>query len=132
MIFKKRSAQQDSDPAVNPGRTADLFALTADGYIIAQDIACQHEYIEEQRCTNCGGVLMPIAQINRAFQGLNEVVTLCTECSARSSFIFDISNEVYQAWWADRMGEMYVRTYDGEPRIPAEADVAPKPKRRKR
>jgi hypothetical protein len=118
MIFRKRSARQENDPAVNPNRTADLFAQTKDGYIIAQDIACQHTYIEEQPCPNCGGVLMPIAQINRAFQGLNEVVTFCTECSERSSFIFDISNDVYQTWWAELMGEMYVRTYDGKPRAP--------------
>jgi hypothetical protein len=133
MIFKKRSAtQQDNDPAVNLNRTADLFASTVDGYIIAQDSACQHEFIEEQRCPNCGGVLMPIAQINRAFQGLNEVVTLCTECGERSSFIFDISNDVYQLWWAERMGEMYVRTFDGQPRVPAQAEAVKKPRRRKR
>lgn len=120
MMFRKRSARQENDPAVNPNRTADLFATTTDGYVIAQDIACQHEFIEEQRCPNCGGILMPIAQINRAFQGLNEVVTLCTECGERSSFIFDISNDVYQAWWAERMGELYVRTFDGDARVPAE------------
>lgn len=128
MIFRKRSTKQENDPAVNPNRTADLFALTTDGYVIAQDIACQHEYIEEQRCPNCGGILMPIAQINRAFQGLNEVVTLCTECSERSSFIFDISNDVYQDWWAERMGDLYVRTFDGDGRVPA----PPKKKSRKR
>lgn len=119
MIFKRRSAKQESDPAVNPNRTADLFAATTEGYIIAQDIACQHEYIESQPCSNCGGVLMPIAQINRAFQGLNEVVTICPDCSERASFIFDISNEVYQTWWAELMGDMYIRTYDGKPRAPA-------------
>lgn len=119
MIFRKRSAKTENDPAVNPNRTADLYAPTGDGYIIAQDIACQHEYIELARCPHCDSILMPIAQINRAFQGLNEVVTLCTGCGARDSFIFDISNDIYQTWWAESMGDMYVRTFDGKPRSPA-------------
>jgi len=119
MIFRKRAAKTENDPAVNPNRTGDLFAPTRDGYIIAQDIACQHQYIDMLRCPDCGGVLMPIAQINRAFQGLNEVVTICTGCGARDSIIFDISNAVYQTWWSNLMGDMYVRTYDGKPRAPA-------------
>jgi hypothetical protein len=119
-VFRRRANKNDAvDPAFNPNRTSDLYALTADGYIIAQDIACQHALIEEQPCGNCGGVLVPIAQINRAFQGLNEIVAVCAECGERYSYIFDISNEVYQTWWADRMGDMYVRTYDGPPRTPA-------------
>lgn len=118
-MFRRRRENQDesqNDPAFNPNRTADLFALTADGYVIAQDINCQYEFIEQHRCSNCDGDLMPIAQINRAFQGLNEVVTVCPNCGARYSFIFDISNDVYQRWWADRMGESYIRAYDGTPR----------------
>ena len=118
MFFRKRAGKTENDPTINPNRSGDLFARTEDGYIIAQDISCQHELIEQQGCSNCGGVLMPIAQINRAFQGLNEVVAICTECSERHSFIFDISNEVYQSWWMDNMRENYVRMYDGPARTP--------------
>jgi hypothetical protein len=108
------------DSGVNPNRTADLFALTAEGYIIAQDISCQYEYIAEQRCPTCDTGLITIAQINRAFQGLNEIATICPTCHEKYAFIFDISNAVYQTWWAGIMGEMYFRTYDGPPRTPAE------------
>jgi hypothetical protein len=108
------------DSGVNPHRTADLFALTEEGYVIAQDISSQYEYIAEQQCPICHAGLTPIAQINRAFQGLNEIVTVCGICHEKYAFIFDISNDVYQAWWAERMGEMYFRTYDGPPRTPAE------------
>lgn len=104
----------------NPNRTRDLFALTReDHYIIAQDIACQYEYIDIQRCPECGAALIPIAQINRSFQGLNEIVTVCSrESKNQYSFIFDISNDVYQAWWAEQMGEHYERVFEGSPRTP--------------
>ncbi len=118
MFFRKRSGQVQDDPTINPNRTGDLFALTSDGYIIAQDIGCQYELIEAQSCENCQHRLMPVAQINRSFQGLNEIVTICESCGHRQSFIFDISNVVYQHWWAERMGENYMRTYDGPPRTP--------------
>lgn len=118
-MFRRRSAHNDADPGMNPNRTADLFALTEEGYIIAHDINCQYELVQQQPCGKCGHDLHPIAQINRAFQGLNELVALCSNCGERYSFIFDISNEVYQAWWAERMGENYVRMYDGAPRVPA-------------
>jgi hypothetical protein len=118
MIFRKRTGGAKDDPTINPNRTSELFALTSDGYIIAQDIGCQYELIETQRCGSCQGALLPIAQINRAFQGLNEIVTLCENCGQRHSFIFDISNEVYQVWWAEKMGENYLQTYDGPPRTP--------------
>jgi hypothetical protein len=118
MLLRRRSQEMTSDPAINANRTDELYGLTSEGYIIAQDIACQHELIAVLECDNCGGKLLPIAQINRAFQGLNEVVALCEECSQHHSLIFDISNEVYQSWWAERMGENYVQIYDGPPRIP--------------
>jgi hypothetical protein len=118
MFFRKRTSGTQNDPTINPNRTKELFALTADGYIIAQDIGCQYELIETRRCDNCQGKLRPIAQINRAFQGLNEVVTLCEKCGQRHSFIFDISNDVYQVWWAENMGDNYMRIYDGPPRTP--------------
>jgi hypothetical protein len=117
MIFTRRSRTENSDPAVNPNRNADLFTLTTDGYIIAQDIASQQEYIDLMRCPDCGAPLTSIAHINRAFQGLNEIVVICIDCGAHGSFIFDISNEVYQNWWEARMGEAYVRAYDGQPRV---------------
>jgi transcription elongation factor Elf1 len=117
MARSKRRDNIENNPEYNPHRTVDLFALTTDGYIVAQDILCQQEYIREQQCPNCGNALVVIANINRSFQGLNEVVVVCRGCSTKYSFIFDISNEVYQAWWAERMGDLYVRAYDGEPRI---------------
>ncbi len=118
-MFRRRSTRNETDPAVNPNRTADLFALTEEGYIIAQDINCQYELVQQERCSQCNHNLRAIAQINRAFQGLNELVVLCTNCGERYSFIFDISNDVYQDWWAERMGDSYVRMYDGTPRVPA-------------
>lgn len=115
-MFRRRSNQQNIDPGFNPNRTADLFVKTSDGYIIAQDIACQYEYIEAQACQDCDCPLHVIAQINRSFQGLNEIVTACPNCGRNYNFIFDISNDVYQRWWAERMGEMYVQNYSGKPR----------------
>ncbi|GAB4518679.1 MAG: hypothetical protein OHK0046_26610 [Anaerolineae bacterium] len=102
----------------NPRRTDDLFALTEEGYIIAQDIACQYEYILMQEPEACGQALVPVAQINRSFQGLSEIVALCPTTGERYSFIFDISNVGYQTWWAEQMGEHYEVTYDGPPRQP--------------
>lgn len=116
MFFRKHSDEAEGDPTINPNRTDELFALTSEGYIIAQDIGCQYEFIQAQGCSNCMGMLIPVAQLNRAFQGLNEVVTICEQCGERTSFIFDISNDVYQDWWAERMGENYVRAYEGPPR----------------
>jgi hypothetical protein len=116
MFRRRTSPEHIENPALNPNRTADLFAFTTDGYIIAQDIACQQEFMEHQCCHFCDGRLVSVAQINRAFQGLHETVALCPNCGERHSFIFDISNEVYQEWWAARMGDAYVRAYDGRPR----------------
>ncbi len=106
------------DAGYNPDRTIDLFALTTDGYIVAQDIASQYEYITLQPCPQTGKPLKVIAQINRAFQGLNELVAISTGTGEKFSFIFDISNEVYQSWWAEQMGDFYQPTYEGQPRQP--------------
>ncbi len=115
-LFRRRMNEAEEDASFNPKRTDELFAQTTDGYIIAQDIGCQYEFIATRVCGNCHGTLIPVAQLNRAFQGLNEVVTICEDCGQRHSFIFDISNDVYQSWWAERMGENYVQAYDGPPR----------------
>ncbi len=105
------------DPGYNPDRTIDLYALTLDGYIIAQDIVCQQEYVATQPCPETDRPLVVIAKINRAFQGLNELVALSPATGEKFSFIFDISNDVYQSWWADQMGDQYERLYDGPPRL---------------
>ena len=57
-----------------------------------------------------------MAHLNRAGQGLSEMVTICLGCRQRVIFIFDISNEVYQTWWARQLGDLYVRQYDGPAR----------------
>src|SRR3989304_642675 len=83
MIASRRLSHKDRERlGYNPYRTADLFAPTDEGYIIAQDVACQHEYIFDQPCPHCEvfNTLMPVASINRAFQGLNEMVVRCTNC----------------------------------------------------
>lgn len=121
MFFKRRSSKDEQpDPGFNPNRTQDLFALTTDGYIIAQDVVCQNEYVQQQVCPNCQHQAMAVvAKINRSFQGLNELVAICTHCGERYSFIFDTSNDVYQTWLEKQMGELYNRTYDGPPRVAA-------------
>jgi hypothetical protein len=105
------------DLGYNPNRTEDLFALTPDGYVIAQDITCQHEYIDMYRCPVSDKPLRVVAQINRAFQGLTEIVAISPATGERFSFIFDISNDVYQMWLADEMGELYERDFDVPGRI---------------
>lgn len=102
----------------NPNRTPDLFALTTDGYIVAEDIACQYEYVALQRCPETGAPLRVVAQINRAYQGLNELVAISEGTGKAHSFIFDISNDVYQTWWQQTLGDLYVRPFDGPPRAP--------------
>ncbi len=122
-ILKRKAAPQaddDQDVPVgfNPNRDGCLYWLTEDGYIIAQDVACQHEYVEQTPCPDCGGDLVVVAHLNRAGQGLSELVTLCRACHTRVNLIFDISNDMYQAWWAEQLGLMYVCQYDGPPREP--------------
>lgn len=119
MFFKRRSEKHEHhDPGYNPNRTDELFALTTDGYIIAQDVVCQNEYVHSQTCPNCKQQSMTVmAKLNRSFQGLNELVAICTQCHTRYSYIFDISNKVYQNWLAEQMGELYTHTYDGTPRV---------------
>jgi len=116
-MARKKRLSEDVDSGINPHRTAELFALTSDGYIIAQDTACQKEYVAEYRCDHCGHDLKAIAHINRSFQGLNEVVAACTNCKRPYNFIFDISNDFYQTWWAGVMGDAYFRAFDDPPRV---------------
>lgn len=104
------------DPGYNPNRTIDLFALTTDGYIIAQDIACQYEYVALQRCPDSGAPLRVVAQINRSYQGLNELVAISEGTGRPLSFIFDISNDTYQNWWRETAGDLYIRPFEGPPR----------------
>jgi hypothetical protein len=121
---RKRAAHSPSaeelPPGTNPYRDEFLFWLTREGYIIAEDITCQHEYVQAMACPHCGGELTVVALLNRAGQGLSEVVSLCHDCRARTNVIFDISNDVYQAWWAAQLGDMYVQQYDGPPRVPVQ------------
>ena len=109
------SQKRREELGYNPNRNRDLFALTTDGYIVAQDIACQYEFILEQDSED-GNPLTPIAHINRSFQGLSELVALDMKTGDRYSFIFDISNAVYQDWLKEHMGDMYVQSYEGKPR----------------
>jgi hypothetical protein len=106
----------------NPRRDEHLFWWTQDGYIVAQDVNCQYEYVTDTPCPRCGGSLHVMAHINRAGQGLSELVAVCQQCHVRGSFIFDISNEIFQTWWAEQLGPMYVRQYDGPPREPHSPD----------
>jgi hypothetical protein len=115
------AAEESSElpPGYNPNRDKYLYWLTEEGYVIAQDIACQQEYIEETPCPQCDGKLIVVAHLNRAGQGLSELVTVCHGCHSRYSFIFDISNEVYQKWWASQLGPLYIQQHDGPPRSPS-------------
>ncbi len=110
------------DVGTNPAREATLYWRTDEGYIVAHDVSCQHEYIERAYCPTCDGPLSVVAHLNRAGQGLSELVAVCRECGTRASFVFDISNTVYQAWWAAQLGPLYVQQYDGPPREPFEPD----------
>lgn len=108
----------DNHPTYNPNRNEYLFWYTEEGYIIAQDVYSQYEFIENTACLQCSGDLKIIAHLNRDGQGLSEMVTVCRKCRYNINFIFDISNEVYQAWWANQLGNMYVRSFEGKPRQP--------------
>lgn len=105
------------DSGYNPNRTDELYALTVEGYIVAHDITCQQEYVALHRCPTSDTPLKLVAQINRAYQGLIELVALSLATGERFSFIFDISNEVYQSWLAAQMGDLYEPLYDGPPRV---------------
>lgn len=104
----------------NPARDETLFWLTDEGYIIAHDVTCQHEYVESTPCPECDSKLTVAAHLNRGGQGLSELVAMCRACHTRTCFVFDISNDVYQTWWAGQLGSLYVVQYDGPPREPAE------------
>jgi hypothetical protein len=110
--------QASSTIGYNAERDKYLYWRTEEGYIIAQDVNCQHEYVSATPCANCGGPLRVVAHINRAGQGLSEIVAMCGECRQRTSYIFDISNDVFQRWWADQLGPLYVRQFDDAPREP--------------
>jgi len=114
----KDERQAAFDVGYNPRRDEHLYWRTEDGYIIAQDVTCQHEHVERTPCPHCGGALVVAAHLNRAGQGLSELVALCAACRQRANFIFDISNEVFQTWWAEQLGPLYVRQFDGPPREP--------------
>jgi hypothetical protein len=131
MSFRKKKPAESSErhssalsrptigtAGINPRRDEYLFWYTDEGYIIAQDIACQYEYVEQTSCPSCGGPLRVVAHLNRAGQGLSEMVTVCENCRYGVNFIFDISNSVYQTWWAEQLGALYIRQYDGPPREP--------------
>ena len=113
------SGTPGSDPGANPRRTADLYAPTPEGYLIAQDIACQYLYTKHAACPDCGGSLRVAAHIDRAGEGLNELLCQCAACGSRSSVLFDVSNEVFQAWLGDLLGDLYTRHYAGPPRTAA-------------
>ena len=119
----RRTRQLEAEPSsstigYNVCRDDYLFWRTKEGYIIAQDVNCQHDYVSGTPCDRCGGSLRVVAHINRAGQGLSEIVAMCEECRQRTSFIFDISNEVFQAWWAEQLGPLYVRQFEEAPREP--------------
>lgn len=119
---KKQEEQQPGEEAVpvgyNPNRDEYLYWLTEDGYLIAQDVLCQYEYILGSRCPACDGQLVVAAHINRGGQGLSEMVAMCAVCHQRANFIFDISNDSYQTWWKEQLGPLYIQQYDGPPRKP--------------
>lgn len=126
LLRNRRSTRQEPDQTepetgsigYNPNRDEYLFWLTEDGYIIAQDVTSQYEYIDDCMCGACGGSFKVAAHLNRAGQGLSEMVALCQDCGRRANFIFDISNDVFQAWWAEQLGPLYIRQFDGPPRTP--------------
>jgi len=120
---KRNRREQQPPPSnvpagYNPNRNEYLYWWTEDGYLIAQDVVCQYEYVQNMPCPHCGGTLAVVAHLNRAGQGLSELVALCRDCRQRANFIFDISNETYQTWWAEQLGPLYIEQYDGPPREP--------------
>jgi hypothetical protein len=127
-FFRKKKSHDGEDASsndatgYNPNRDEHLFWYTDEGYIIAQDSVCQYEYVEKSACPSCAGELRVVAHLNRAGQGLSELVTACRECRYTVNFIFDISNEVYQHWWAEQLGPLYLRQYEGAPRTPVSPD----------
>lgn len=123
-LRKKRQSKSDGQGQAaevigyNPNRTEQLYWLTEDGYLIAQDVNCQYEYVEAIGCPHCEGQLVVAAHLNRSGQGLSELVAVCNQCGKRANFIFDISNDVYQTWWAEQLGPLYVKQFDDPPRTP--------------
>lgn len=106
------------DFGYNPYRDEYLYWYTEEGYIIAQDITSMTEFVQMTGCPRCQNALRVVAKLNREGQGLVEFVCLCSHCRQITNIIFDISNEVYQQWWADQMGELYMVSFEGQPRFP--------------
>jgi hypothetical protein len=102
----------------NVERNQHLYWLTEEGYLIAQDVTCQYEFVQTTHCEQCGGTYIVIAHLNRGGQGLSELVSVCQQCRQRANFVFDISNTIYQTWWANQLGPLYIKQYDGPPREP--------------
>lgn len=119
---QERAVSGERAVGYNPDRDAYLFWYTEDGYIIAQDVMSQYEYIADCTCGACGGAFKVVAHLNRAGQGLSEMVAICQDCGQRANFIFDISNDVFQSWWAEQLGALYIRQFDGPPRTPYSPD----------
>jgi ribosomal protein S27AE len=115
------SSGHEGDLATNPNRTADLYVRTAEGYLIAQDIACQYDYANFITCPDCGSGVRVAAHIDRASEGLNALFYECMRCAFRTDVLFDISNEVYQAWLSGLLGDLYTRHFEGPPRVPTPA-----------
>ncbi|NLX08986.1 MAG: hypothetical protein GXY36_04975 [Chloroflexi bacterium] len=120
VLRRKQAAEPDLDVSVgyNPDRDDYLFWLTEEGYVIAQDELCMQEYVEQATCSECGGSLVVIAHLNRGGQGLTELVVVCQGCRQRYNVIFDISNDVYQRWWKNLLGPLYICQHDGPARQP--------------
>ncbi|MBN1565377.1 MAG: hypothetical protein JXA10_16140 [Anaerolineae bacterium] len=110
--------RSEDEVGFNIRRDEYLYWRTEEGYIIAQDVTCQYDYVQNAGCTACGHELRIAAHLNRAGQGLSELVAICPQCHTRANFIFDISNDVYQTWWESQLGSLYVRQYDGPARTP--------------
>lgn len=108
------------DPLRNPQRTPALFRHTPEGYIIAEDISSQYDYVKyNAACPACRGLLRVTAHISRATRGLSEIRCECRICHHPTILLFDISNTAYQRWLASLMGDLYTRHYAGPPRHPA-------------
>ncbi|NDJ87487.1 MAG: hypothetical protein GYB66_16555 [Chloroflexi bacterium] len=118
----RKQRERSFPKGYNPNRNEYLYWYTREGYIIAQDILCQYEFVDRAQCPECGGKLRVVAHLNRDGQGLSEMVSLCTACGHNVNVIFDISNEIYQEWLAEQLGPMYVPPFEEEPRTPYSPD----------
>ena len=60
----------DDEVGFNTRRDDYLYWRTEEGYIIAQDVTCQYDYVQGAGCAECGHDLRIAAHLNRAGQGL--------------------------------------------------------------